>query len=122
MKSGASSPEELESLMEDAFVTCDRGVLAELFADGAVLLAEHDAAEARGDAQIARRTASLCERGYRYLADPQRVVRSRDTTLVVARHAVNVMHRGTDRRWRYAISLLSLKNPTEGSSNDSGNK
>jgi hypothetical protein len=113
MKSGASSPEELESLMEDAFVTCDRGVLAELFADGAALLAEDDAAEARGDAQIARRTARPCEHGFRYLADPQRVLRSRDTTHVVARHAVNVMHRGTDRRWRYAISLLTLENPIQ---------
>ncbi len=99
--------------MEDAFVTCDHSVLAELFADGAVLLAGGDAAESRGDAQIALRSASLCERGYRYLADPQRVLRSRDTTLVVAKHAVNVMHRGTDRRWRYAISVLTLENPTE---------
>jgi hypothetical protein len=115
MQSGASSPEELESLLEDAFVTCDRSALAELFAGGAVLLAGDDAAEARGDAQIARRTTALCERGYRYLADPQRVLRSRDTTLVVASHAVNVMHRGGDRRWRYAISLLTSENPTEGS-------
>jgi hypothetical protein len=115
MKSGARSPEELESLLEDAFVTCDRGALAELFAGGAVLLAGDDAAEARGDAQIARRTATLCERGYRYLAGPQRLLRSRDTTLVVASHAVNVMRRGTDLRWRYAISLLTWENPTEGS-------
>jgi ketosteroid isomerase-like protein len=113
MKLGASSPEELESLMEDAFVTCDRGALAELFADGAVLLTEDEGAEARGDAQIAQRAASLCERGYRYLADPQRVLRSRDTTLVVARHAVNVMRRGTDGRWRFAISLLRSENPIE---------
>jgi hypothetical protein len=115
MKSGASSPEELESLMEDAFLTGDHGDLAGLFVEGAVLLAEDDAAEARGGAQIAHRTASLCECGYRYVADPQRVLRSRDTTLVVARRAVNVMHRGGDRRWRYAISLLRFENPTEGS-------
>jgi hypothetical protein len=115
VNSGASSPEELESLLEDAFVTCDRGALAELFAGGAVLLAGEGATAARGGAQIERRVASLCERGYRYLSDPQRVIQSRDTTLLVAAHAVNVMHRGADRSWRYAISLLSVENPIEGS-------
>jgi hypothetical protein len=122
VSSGASSPEELEALLEDAFVTCDRDALAELFADGAVLLAGDAAAEARGGPQIARLTASLCERGYRYLADPERVLRSRDTTLVVAEGAVNVMQRGPDRRWRYAIALLSVENEPKGADDDSGNE
>jgi Domain of unknown function (DUF4440) len=114
MKSGASTPEELESLLEDAFVTCDRDAFAELFDSTAVLIAGARDTEARGGAEIARRTAALCERGFRYVADAQRVVRSRDTTLVVAEHAVNVMHRGRDRRWRYAISLLTPESTHEG--------
>lgn len=122
MKSGASTPEELESLLEDAFVTCDRDAFAELFDSTAVLIAGAQAAEARGGAEIAHRTAGLCEHGFRYVADAQRVVRSQDTTLVVAEHAVNVMHRGRDRRWRYAISLLTPRPQPKGASDESGNE
>jgi hypothetical protein len=113
MISGASSPEELESLMEDAFVLCDHSRLVELFGKGAVLVADVGASEARGRAEIARWTAAMCQRGYRYLADPHRVIQSRDVSLVIAERALNVMHRGRDRRWRFAISLLNLENPIE---------
>jgi hypothetical protein len=122
MRSGASSPEELECLLEDAFVVRDRDTLAGLFDDGAVLLIGAHASEARGGCQIARQTAALCESGYRYLAHPQRVVQARDTTLVVAEHAVNVMQRGRDGQWRYAISLLSMENTTEVQNTSEGSR
>ena len=47
---GARTPEELEMLFEDAFVTTDREALVELFEEEAVLGASRG--EARGGEQI----------------------------------------------------------------------
>jgi hypothetical protein len=115
MRAGANTPEELESLFEDAFMTRDRDTLAGLFDSGAVLVAGRGEAEARGAREIGRRTAAMCDRGCTYIADPRQVLQSRDTALVIAERAVNVMHRGRDGAWRYAISLLNVDNTTEGS-------
>ena len=54
MRPGARTPEELETLLEDAFVVRDRDALAQLFEDGAVLVAGGGRPEARGGSQIAR--------------------------------------------------------------------
>jgi ketosteroid isomerase-like protein len=111
MQSGASTPEELEALLEDAFVIGDRDAVAELFHSGAVLVAD-GAVEARGSQEIGRYAAAMCDRGYSYIADPRRVLQARDTTLVLSERGVNVMRRGQDGRWRYAISLLNTNNDT----------
>jgi hypothetical protein len=79
-----------------------------------VLLDGWQAREARGGTEIERRSADMCKRGYSYIADPQRVLQSRDTTLVIAEQAVNVMRRGRDGRWLYAISMLNSDNPSNG--------
>ena len=50
MRSGAQTPEELETLLEDTFVVRDRQALAALFEDGAVLGA--GGLEARGGEAI----------------------------------------------------------------------
>jgi hypothetical protein len=100
----ARSPEELETLFEDAFVTSDRRAVVRLFEDGAVLGAT--LGEARGGEQISRLAAAMWERDYRYLADPQRVLQARDTALVIGPRGINVVRRGSDGGWRYAISLL----------------
>jgi hypothetical protein len=113
MKTGASTPEELESLLEDAFVMGDHEALVALFERGAVLAAG-GASDARGGREIAQSTAAMCGRGYRYLADPRRVLQARDTALVVAERGLGVMRLGRDRRWRYAISLLNVDEPTGG--------
>ena len=42
----------------------------------------------------------------RHLADPRRVLQVRDTALVLAGHALNVVRRANDGSWCYAISLL----------------
>ncbi len=107
MKQGARTPEELETLLEDAFVIRDRDALAELFEDGAVLVADHGGREARGGDEIAR-----WARDRTYLADPRRVLQARDTGLVLTRHGINVVRRGTDGAWRYAIALLSRDDAT----------
>lgn len=111
MKPGARTPEELETLLEDAFVVRDRGALAGLYEDGAVLGATGGRAEARGVNQIARFAAALWDRDLTYLADPRRVVQARNTALVLACRGVHVAHRSPAGRWRYAISLLKIHDP-----------
>lgn len=116
MSSGASTPEELESLLEDGFVTSDRGALTALFDANAVLCAGPQAAEARGSEQILHASGALCARGYSYLAEPRRVLQAGDVALMVGEQAINVIRRGADRRWRYAISLLDVHHTNERSS------
>jgi len=113
VRSGASTPEELESLFEDALVVGDLEALAQLFVDGAVMVRGGEARAARGGQAIARSAAAMGERGYAYVAEPRLVLQARDTALVVAAHGVNVVRRGSDGRWRFAISLLDMHS-TEG--------
>ena len=112
MRSGASTPEELEALLEDAFVLRDRDAIMELFHDEAVLAAGEGGREARGGAAIRRLANELCLGSGTYVAQPRRVVQARDTALVVAERAVSVARRGGDG-WRYAISLLSIDETKE---------
>jgi hypothetical protein len=106
MVAGARTPEELESLLEDAFLLHDRRALAQLFQPGAVLVCGGGLPEARGHRQIARVAAQLWASDHSYLADPRVVLEVRDTALVLAGHATNVLRRADDGCWRYAISLL----------------
>ena len=108
MTSGARTPEELETLLEDAFLVRDGDAVTDLFEDGAVLAAGAAALEARGGEAIARLVTALWARECTYVAAPHRVLQARDTTLVVADGAVNVVRRGSDGRWRYAIAVLNL--------------
>jgi hypothetical protein len=112
MRPGARTPEELETLLEDAFVTRDRDSLTPLFEDGAVFSSRNER-EARGREQISRLVATLWERNCTYIADSQRIVQAGETALVLAGHGINVVRRGSDGAWRYAIALLSLDNTTE---------
>ncbi len=112
MEAGARTPEELETLLEDAFVLHDPKALAQLFQPGAMLVAGGGLPEARGHRQIAQVAAQLWESDHSYLADPRRVLQVRDTALVLAGRAINVIRRGDDGSWRYAVSLLDLDKPT----------
>jgi hypothetical protein len=112
MRSGARTPEELETLLEDAFVVRDRDALAGLFETGAVVVLGHSRREARGAAQIGRFATEMWARELTYLADPRRVLQARDTALVLGRHAVSVVRRGADGAWHYAIALLHDDDPT----------
>jgi hypothetical protein len=107
MRQGARTPEELETLLEDAFVVREREALAELFEDGAVLVADHGGREARGGEEIARWARDMWAHDRTYLADPRRVLQARNTGLVLTTHGINVVRRGADGAWRYAIALLS---------------
>ena len=107
MGGGARTPEELETLLEDALVVGDRAALAALFEAGAVLVAG-DRPLARGGEAIARVATALWTGERTYVADPRRVVQARDLALVVAEQAMHVVRRQGDGTWQYAISLLSL--------------
>ena len=111
MDAGARTPEELETLLEDAFVLHDPKALAQLFQPGAMLVAGGGLPEARGRRQIAQVATQLWDSQRLYLADPRRVLQVRDTALVLAGRAINVVRRD-DGSWRYAISLLDLQKAT----------
>jgi hypothetical protein len=97
-------------LLEDAFVIRDREALAELFEDGAVL--GDGPREARGGDEIVRLAGDIWQSDRTYLAEPRRVVQARDTGLIVAERGINVVRRGGDGGWRYAIALLSTYEAT----------
>jgi hypothetical protein len=107
MSVGAGTPEELETLLEDALVVGDRAALAALFEAGAVLLAR-DRRSARGGDEIAGLALATWDGDRVYVADPRRVVQARDVALVVAERGVNVARRGRDGAWRYAIVVQTV--------------
>jgi hypothetical protein len=111
MEAGARTPEELETLMEDAFVLHDRHALAQLFDPGAMLVAGGGLPEARGHRQIAQVAARLWDSQRLYVADTRRVLQVRDTALIQAGRAINVVRRAEDGSWRYAISVLDAWRP-----------
>ena len=106
MHAGAQSPEELDSLLEDAFVIRDEQALAELFAPGAVVAVTGELREVRGD-RIAPAIRAWWAGDLGYVAEPRRVLQADDIALIVADGAISVMHRAADRRWHYAIALLT---------------
>ena len=83
-----------------------------MFEEGAVLVAGAGAPEARGEEQIGRLAGALLEADRTYVAEPRRVVQARDTALVFGSGGLNVVRRGGDGGWRYAIALLSTGEAT----------
>jgi hypothetical protein len=57
--------------------------------------------------------ATLWERNCTYVADSRRIVQAGETALVLAGYGTNVMRRGSDGAWRYAIAVLSPDNTAE---------
>jgi hypothetical protein len=94
----ARSPEDLEMLLEDAFVLRDAAVLADLFEPGAVV------ASVDGQHRVTDIGDAIWE--LRYWSDPRRIVYSARTAVVVGGRAVNVMHWSEDGSWRYAICVF----------------
>lgn len=104
MNAGAPTPEELDTLLEDAFVVRDSSAVAELF-EADALIAGDGAAYARG-ADIGSFVARLWAHDVTYLSQPRRVLRAGNTALVVAEWATCVLRRRDDAQWRYVIALL----------------
>ncbi len=95
----ATSPEELETLLEDALLLHDHAALAALFEDGGVLVTGPGCVSSR--AHAAQR---LSQRDYVATARSLTVVR--DVAVVVGEHTVNVSYRGPDRRWRLVAAIV----------------
>jgi len=105
MTAGGQTPEELETLLEDALLMRDAAALAQLFEDAGVLVTSHGQ-PIRGPGQIARAARLLWQQQRGYLAGPRRVFQARDTALLLGDGVINVARRGTDGSWRYAICVL----------------
>ena len=106
MAPGARTPEELETLFEDAFVTRDADALTTLFENDAVAVL--DGVEARGRAEIGRFAATAWHDERTYVANTRRVLQARETALLMAERTIGVARRGSDGAWRFAIALLAL--------------
>ena len=104
MNAGAASPEELETLFEDALVLGDGRDLCALFDDGGVLA--WDGPEARGRDALARAADELLARGQTYVGGARRVLQARRTALLTTAGAIHVARRSPDGAWRIAIALL----------------
>src|SRR5688500_1711280 len=102
--SGARTPEELETLFEDALLLRDCQVLPTLFASGATLVIG-DEPPIRGSEAIAHVVLAMRDGVGTYIADPRRGVVARDIALIIAEEGVNVVHRDGDGAWRYLIVL-----------------
>jgi hypothetical protein len=89
MTPGARSPEELETLLEDALITSDTAALEALLEPCAVLI------------------------GSRYVAGRGQVFQARDTALIVAEDSIGVAVR-RDGRWRFAIALADMTTTRNG--------
>jgi hypothetical protein len=106
MQAGARTPEELETLLEDAFLMHDRWALCGLFEQGAVLAGRGGSQVAHGRTQIVEATTAGWARDELYLAAPLRVLQTRNTALIAGACAISVARRSGDGAWRYSIALL----------------
>jgi len=86
MEPGGRSPEDLETLLEDALLSCDADLFSGLFRQDGVLVERHTGG---------------------YVAEPCLVLQARRTALVMGDHGINVARRDRSGSWRYAISVLS---------------
>lgn len=85
-------------LLEDASVLQDVDAITELFESDAVLVIR---GEHRGKDAILSFAAVP-----HYVAEPEQVVTTGDTALIIGRNATSVAHRSADRTWRYAICVM----------------
>jgi hypothetical protein len=111
MGAGARTPEELETLFEDALVMRDGAALTNLFDEGSVLVTCRDGS-AHGAGEIVRLALATWHGTHPYVADPQSVSQVLDIALVVAERSINVARRGRDGAWRYAIVLQAIDEDT----------
>jgi hypothetical protein len=109
MSASARTPEELETLFEDTLVLRDRQALAELFEDGAVLAVDAERS-ARGGEDITRLALATWEGAHTYVAEPKWVMQARDIALIISKQGINVVRRGSDGTWRYAIVRQPVDN------------
>lgn len=102
---GGQTPEELETLLEDAVLLGDADAVAGLFQPGGLLVIA-GSPQLRGRGQIREAAAALCLHRPGYLAAPRRVLQVQDVALLLGRDVVNLARKGDDGTWRYDICVL----------------
>lgn len=108
MDGRARTPEELETLLEDAYVLRDAKAVALLHEQGA-LVARRPELQARGREEIARAAADSWQRGATFVAEPCQVLQAGTTALIIGARAVSVARLAPGGAWRYAIVRLEPK-------------
>lgn len=99
-----TTPEELEAMLEDAFIVKDAVTAAELFEEAALLVDGCTLSEARGRTGITQAITSVWD-DWTYVADSNRVLQAGDLAVSFGR-SVNVLRRRPDGVWRLAIAML----------------
>jgi hypothetical protein len=107
---GGQTPEELETLLEDALLLGDACTVAALFHPGGMLVMG-GAPPLRGRGPIRAAAAALCQHHPGYLAEPRRVLQIRDVALLIGPDVINLARQGDDRTWRYEICVLLADRP-----------
>jgi hypothetical protein len=106
MSAGATCPEELEAMLEDACLLNDASLLTSLFDNDAILLTRATS-QVRGHSAIAEVIIHHLRHGGSYVAAPQLVMQSGRLALIISGTATSVARRGPDGS-RYVISRLDL--------------
>ena len=110
MVSGGRTPEELETLLEDAVLMADADAAARLFEPYGLLFVEGTACELRGREGIRRAAAGWLFR-HGSLGTARRVLQAGDTALLLGADVVNVVRRREDGSWKYVICVLAAGQP-----------
>jgi hypothetical protein len=105
VSAGATCPEELELLLEDACLLSDMSLLSTLF-DDAVLLTRASS-QVRGRSAIAEVIIDHVRGAGSYVATPQMVMQSGRLALIISHTTTSVARRGPDG-WHYVITRLDL--------------
>jgi hypothetical protein len=104
----ASSPEELESLLEDAVLLGDEAAVLSLFDARAVLIT--------GPRITGPETALAELAALGYVAATRTVAERRDLAVIVGDQAANVSYRGPDGGWRLVAVIVRPRTPHDSKS------
>jgi hypothetical protein len=106
VSAGAACPEELEAMLEDAWLLGDASLLGNLFDVDAILLAR-GSRQVRGRPAIAKAIIDQLRDGGSYVGAQRLVMQSGQLALIISDAATSVARRSLDG-WRYVISRLDL--------------
>jgi hypothetical protein len=112
MPVGASTPEELDRLFEDACLLGDADGAATLFQTHGVLVSVTRREEGRGRSAIAGLIDERHQRGDIWVAEPGVLVQAGRTSLLASTTGLSVARRTSAGHWRYVIAIQDL--PTGG--------
>ena len=101
-----STPEELETLLEDAVLLQDGAAMSCLFEPDALLVLDEQ--PFTGREQIAGSMRELSEAACAYVAWPRRLYQARDVALLLGDGVTGVARRGGNGEWQFVIKLVAV--------------